>query len=228
MSGKEIPKETEELIGRLGFNFQFTLRKFPTMEVIQAAELCCQKIEKTSTGGDERVRIINMELAQRIRNTVVAHVQQFHDMQIKPNTTRKERELLKVLRNDNEIIKIPADKGTASVLENETTYITKAQDQIDAMDVEECTKSEKSILRHVRTRLITAFKEMGLKEKEYSKYLVTAAVVAKLSLPIKTHKPNDNYPGRPVVNQIDDPTYKICKELQKIVHPLALKAKPYI
>ena len=90
------------------------------------------------------------------------------------------------------------------------------------MNVEECTKSEKTILRHVRTRLITAFKEMGLQEKEYSRYLVTAAVIAKLSIPIKTHQQNDNYPGRPVVNQIDDPTYKVCKELQKIIHPLAL------
>ena len=69
---------------------------------------------------------------------------------------------------------------------------------------------------------------MGLLEKEYSRYLVTAAVIAKLSLPIKTHKPDDNYPGRPVVNQIDDPTYKICKELQKIIHPLATKAKSFI
>ena len=135
---------------------------------------------------------------------------------------------LKELRNDNEIIKIPADKGTSSVLENETNKVNKEQDQIDAMDVEECTKSEKSILRHVRTRLITAFKEMGLQEKEFSRYLVTAAVIAKLSIPIKTHKPNNNYPGRPVVNQIDDPTYKVCKELQKIIHPLALKAKSYI
>jgi len=33
-----------------------------------------------------------------------------------------------------------------SVLENETNYVNKEQDQIDAMDVEECTKLEKSIL----------------------------------------------------------------------------------
>ena len=198
------------------------------MEVTQATELCCQKIEKASTGGDERIATMNKERAQRIRNIMVAHIQQYHDMQIKPNTTRKERKLLKDLRDDNELIKIPADKGTASVLENEENYIGKEDDQIKAMDVEECMKSEKSILRHVRTRLITAFKDMGLQEKEYSRYLVTAAVVAKLSLLIKTHKPNDNYPGRPVVNQIDDPTYKICKELQKIIHPLTIKAKSYI
>ena len=51
------------------------------------------------------------------------------------------------------------------------------------MDVEEYMESEKAILRHVRTRLIDAFKSTGLKEKEYSKYLVTAAEVPKLSLP---------------------------------------------
>ena len=28
LSDKQIPKETEKLIGRLGFNFQFTLTKF--------------------------------------------------------------------------------------------------------------------------------------------------------------------------------------------------------
>ena len=29
-------------------------------------------------------------------------------------------------------------------------------------------------------------------------------------------------------NQIDDPTFKICKELQRIIHPLTIKAKSYI
>ena len=87
------------------------------------------------------------------------------------------------MRDDAVLIKIHADKG--SVFDNETNYIyiRKEQDQIDAMDVEEYMESEKAILRHVRTRLIDAFKNMGLKEKEYSKYLVTAAEVAKLSLP---------------------------------------------
>jgi len=44
----------------------------------------------------------------------------------------------------------------SSVFDNETNYIRKEQDQIDAMDVEEYMKSEKAILRHVRTRLIDA------------------------------------------------------------------------
>ena len=117
-------------------NFQFTLTKFLSIEVTQATELCCQRIEKANTGGDERLAVMNRERAQRIRNIMVAHVKQYHNMHIKPNITRKERGLLKDLRDDAELIKIPADKGTASVLENETNYVRKEQDQIDAMDVE--------------------------------------------------------------------------------------------
>ena len=147
---------------------------------------------------------MNRERAQRIRNIMVHHIQHYHNRYIKPNTTRKERKLLKALRDITDLVKIPADKGTASVLENEVNYVDKEQDQITSMDVKQCTKSEKAILRHVWTRLITAFKEMGLKAKEYSKSLVTAAVTVQLSLPIKTHKPNDRYPGRPTVKQIDD------------------------
>ena len=95
------------------------------MENTQAAELCCQRIEKANTDGDEKITIINKERAQRIRNIVVTHIQQFHDMQIKPNTTRKERGLLKELRDANEIIKIPAGKDTASVLKHKTSYVNK-------------------------------------------------------------------------------------------------------
>ena len=104
----------------------------------------------------------------------------------------------------------------------------KEQDQINDMDVEPCRRSEKTLLRHVRLRIIEEFKAMGLTEKQYKWYLVTAAEVAKMYLPIKTHKPHENFPGRPVVNQTCDPTYKLCKELQRIIHPLAVKAKSYI
>ena len=38
-----------------------------------------------------------------------------------------------------------------------------------------------------------------------------------LYLLIKVHK--DGYPGRPVVSQIDDPTYNICKVLTDILNP---------
>ena len=112
--------------------------------------------------------------------------------------------VLNDLSGDAELVTISAKKGMPSVFENESSYVRKAQDQIDAMGVEECIKQEQLLI--VRTSLIRTFKDIDLKEKEYIKYLAIAAVVAMLSLPLKTHKPNDNYSGRPVANHIDDPT----------------------
>ena len=45
LSGIEIPPKTEELIGKLGMNFQFAPKKFPALEIIQSTELVCQRIE---------------------------------------------------------------------------------------------------------------------------------------------------------------------------------------
>ena len=57
------------------------------------------------------------------------------------------------------------------------------------------------------SRTIVEFKSMGLKEQEYRLYLVTAAKVAKMYLPIKTHEPRDNFAGSLVVSKTRDPTY---------------------
>ena len=170
----------------------------------------------------------NKERAQRIRNIVVDHVQKHHNMNIRPNITKNEWDRLKRFKAQQEMIKLPADKGSAIVIENDQKYIGKEQDQINDMDVIPCSRPENAILRHVRMRIIEEFKSMRLKEKEYKYFLVTAAEIAKMYLPIKTHKPQDNYLGRLVVNQTCDPTYKLCKELQRIIHPLAVQAKSYI
>ena len=42
LSGIHIPPETEELLGRLGMNFQFAPKKFPALEIVQSTELICQ------------------------------------------------------------------------------------------------------------------------------------------------------------------------------------------
>ena len=50
--------------------------------------------------------------------------------------------------------------------------------------------------------------------------------MASMALLIKVHK--KNFPGRAYVSQIDDPSYKICKELTDIINPIDEKGKPFI
>ena len=60
---------------------------------------------------------------------------------------------------------------------------------------------------------------MGITDfKEKKKYTVSAPVMASMYLLIKVHK--KNFPGRPVVDQIGDPTYNMCKVLTDILNPL--------
>ena len=44
----------------------------------------------------------------------------------------------------------------------------------------------------------------------------------------KSHKANSGYPSRPVVSQIDDPTYLLCKELTRMLLPIKEKAESFI
>ena len=50
--------------------------------------------------------------------------------------------------------------------------------------------------------------------------------MANMYILIKVHK--KNFPGRAVVSQVDDPTYKICKELTRILKPISESGRSYI
>ena len=50
--------------------------------------------------------------------------------------------------------------------------------------------------------------------------------MANMYLLIKVHK--ENFPGRAVVSQVNDPTYQLCKELTRILNPLDEGGDSYI
>ena len=72
-------------------------------------------------------------------------------------------------------------------------------------------------------RLVDAFNKMKMKWQEYRKFTVTAPELPRLYIPIKTHKAD--FPEMPVLSQINDPTYNICKELTRILLPIAMKGR---
>ena len=58
------------------------------------------------------------------------------------------------------------------------------------------------------------------------RYTVTGPVMASMALLVKVHK--KNFPGRAYVSQIDDPSYKICEELTRILNPIDEKGDSFI
>ena len=99
--------------------------------------------------------------------------------------------------------------------------------QLEEGDYAKATKSEKTLMDGIHQKLVAQLKSMGLTDfKQRRPYLVTAPIMANMYLLIKVHK--ENFPGRVVVSQIDDPTYQICKELTRILNPLDESGDSYI
>ena len=58
-----------------------------------------------------------------------------------------ERKLLSEFQEIPEMVRIPADKGTAIVCENEKEYVRKEDDLLNEMDVERSQKTEKQLIQ---------------------------------------------------------------------------------
>ena len=56
---------------------------------------------------------------------MVAHIQKYHDMHIRPNITKAEWDHLKTFKAQQELIKLLADKGPAIVFEKDQKYIKR-------------------------------------------------------------------------------------------------------
>ena len=218
-SSRHLTDEQIELLS-LGLNFGIAPKKFPLLEYVTAAEVLCQRLEEV---GDAE----SIEKARYVRNEVFLHLKRSYKMTIKSNLTPDQRRVLKELKEDDTIIICPADKGKAVVVEDREAYMAKTQDQIHEGDYVLSNKSEKTILRRLHRKLMDQMVAMKITDfKEQRRFAVTGPVMASMALLVKVHK--KNFPGRAYVSQIDDPSYKICKELTDILNPIDEKGESFI
>ena len=192
------------------------------MEYIAATENLCKSLEDCED--DE-----SMEKAQKIRNIVIHHMKKGMGMKIKENLSSDDKKLIQDIVSDPSIVICPADKGKAIVIEDRDTYLSKMQQQIEDGDYILEKRKEKTLLDKLHKKLIKQLKIMDIDLddfKEKRKYLVSAPVLGHMYLLIKVHK--KNFPGRAVVSQIDDPTYKICKILTDILNPIAVNGQSFV
>ena len=184
-----------------------------------------QTPENTEECGDDE----SMEKAQKIRNIMIDHIRKGVGMKIKDNLSADENKILKEIICDPDIIICPADKGRAIVLEDRDSYLLKMQQQLDEGDYIIDNRKEETLLDKLHKKLLNQLRAMDIDMddfKEKRKYLVSAPMLGHMYLLIKVHK--KNFPGRAVVSQINDPTYKVCKILTDILNPLARSGQSYV
>ena len=131
--------------------------------------------------------------------------------------TKDEQQALKRLKNDNNIVILPADKARVTVVMDKTDYFGK----MDALVNDKQTYEE---LRCDRTpALLTLKKTDAIDTQRYYRLRCSVPQPPKLYGLPKLHKPG--IPMRPIVSFCGSPTYQLSRYLTTILQPLTDKSR---
>ena len=106
LSATPIPEKHTKVLSELGLSFQIAPKVFPVVETISATEVCCQEIEKGE--GDP---IFLKEKAAKIRQTVLTHIQKYHDKPIKSNILTKEWKTINYIKKSQKTEELVVGKS---------------------------------------------------------------------------------------------------------------------
>ncbi|CAG4972619.1 unnamed protein product [Parnassius apollo] len=143
----------------------------------------------------------------------------------KLNLPKEEFIALKNLRNKPELTIIRADKGKATLVMDTSDYNSKIQKFLS--DVSTYKKVKNDPTSSTLKTTCDLIKKHSEKLNLDVKWIIpTCAKSPKLYGLPKIHKPNA--PLRPIVSQIDSPTYRLAQHLAKILSPLRGHTRAHI
>lgn len=155
----------------------------------------------------------------------------------KNNITREEKNSLKELKSNKNIIIKPADKGGATVIMDVTSYEAEAHRQL------ENNKYYREIPESIAPKNVLVIRKTL--DKIYNKKLISLAQLKYLSGPPdyslrnfyllpKIHKdkqkwPKDNMPeGRPIVSDTNSESSRVAEYIDHFINPLSIKNFSYV
>ena len=135
----------------------------------------------------------------------------------KPNMSFKQRSAVRALRNDSNIVIVPADKSKATVVMDRIDYDTKLRsilqdDQYRPLPRDPTVKVENKIADTFKR-----LRSQGHLDNKLCNFLTPrySTPPQMYGLP-KIHK--EDTPMRPIVSTINSPSYKLPKELSASLH----------
>ncbi len=143
------------------------------------------------------------------------------------NVSRGEREALKRLKDERDIMILPADKGRAVVVMNSKGYTSKAKELLS--DTTTYKPLKKDPTSKYSTQVIKKLQELKnsheISETEYRKMYPTGCIVPRFYGLPKIHK--KTVPLRPIVASRGSVTYQVARHLAHILSPLVTR-NPHI
>lgn len=127
--------------------------------------------------------------------------------------SKSELQALKNLKNDKNIIILPADKGRMTVIMNRTDYFTKAEQLVkDAATYQEVKEDPTRRLENQVNKTLKKIEQEGqISKYEYDKMKSGDSNIPRFYCLPKVHK--EGVPFRPIVALPGSPNYRLSKEL---------------
>jgi hypothetical protein len=192
-------------------------------------------IEKSGWSPDDK--LINEDILKEIK-TLEAEAAKVNLKNGPPNLSKEEKIAIKSLKQDENIIIKPADKGSATVIMDKSEYIKEANRQLSntlhykklaAPVYPKITNRVNEIIKNLQKK-----KHLNKKQVEYLS-VPTTPRNRQLYLTPKIHKdpskwpvPNKMPPGRPIVSDCGSDTYRVSEFIDHHLAPLATKHPSYV
>ncbi|XP_065642453.1 uncharacterized protein LOC136074080 [Hydra vulgaris] len=199
----------------LGPNFAPSFKKLPYMEILTPIESFALHLEKKSKKSDA------VKIRQNVSKILIKNIKH----RLPDNLSKEQRLSLNNLRKKmNGLAVYPFDKGTGFVLINEEDAFYKLEEEIKHSVTINYDPTQ--ILMTKFQKLLCRFrKQKKLDNKTYFQMYPSDCVPPRFYGVTKAHKPEKNYPMRPVVSTIGTPPYGSSEHLVKIIQPPLNKNK---
>ncbi|KAI8507604.1 hypothetical protein Bbelb_149840 [Branchiostoma belcheri] len=195
-----------------GLNFAVTPDKIPSEDFVVATESACMCLPLNS--------------AEQLRSEVAGILRTVKPP--KSNITKQERDALKELRKEKDLLILPADKGKATVVMDRTDYEKKVSDML--ADDKTYEKLSMDPTQRYKRKLVAILKRLKANNKitdeQYKHLYPTAENVPRMYCTPKIHKPG--HPLRPIVDYTGSIGYNTSRALADLLAPLVGQSTHHI
>ena len=206
ISSRPLDK-TETQVLSYGLKHSVTPKRIPTETIVSSVEAILSRQRELSESAKDNIR---SRIASTIQSASLPD----------SNLTKDERQALKRLKTDENIVILPADKGRVTVVMDKTDYYDKMDALVNDKQTYQVLKRDPTpaLQRKLNSKLLDLKKTDAIDIQRYNRLRCRVPQPPKLYGLPKLHKPN--IPMRPIVSFCGSPTYQLSKYLTTVLKPL--------
>ena len=215
---KQLPESHQALLN-LGPKFVPVVRTVPHFDIITNVEIAVQQLSRN----ENKPGYDGEQIRDRVANILSKNI----NFKPKNNLTPEQRSALKELKSSEEIKVVPYDKGSGFAVMTKDDMMLKMKEQIPTSKI--ITKDPtNSLVKKFQTQLSRLRREDKINNSTFYDMYPSDANPPRMYGMIKAHKPNKQYPMRPVVSTVGTAFHGTSRHLVKLIQPILAQNEHFL